>query len=74
MILKLPPLRKKGRTSELNENRPMTNARPRNGPNAFRSRPGVSAPLKSAHREEDTPSGFPGKLRHNRDRVAGKLI
>src|SRR5688572_28366607 len=32
MILKFPPVNKYGRTSELSENNPSTNSRPKNGP------------------------------------------
>src|SRR5271170_2497309 len=35
MILKLPPVYRYGRTSELSENRPSTRSRPKNGPSTL---------------------------------------
>jgi len=37
MILKLPPVRKNGRTSALRQNNPITKASPSNGPNEVSS-------------------------------------
>src|SRR5580658_3468268 len=43
MILKFPPVKRKGRTSELSEKRPSTRIRPKKGPRTFNARKRLEA-------------------------------